>query len=117
VTLVDGQYKRFCIQVGGGDVGGSNYYWNATNGFKPTLDEIYTISFKVSSDTGEGKLRINGNGYPAGSDPWEKTQALTITPTDFTHSWTQGSGNLAFDTGDSTAPLVITITDIVITTP
>jgi len=117
VTLVSGQYKQFCIQVGGGDVGGSNYYWNAENGFKPNKGDDYTITFMASVASGTGKLRLNGNGAPGGSDPWAQTESLDTTPKAVTYSWTQNTGNLKFDTGDSDVGTVINITGIKITTP
>jgi uncharacterized repeat protein (TIGR02543 family) len=112
-TLVSGTYKQINIQVGTA-VGGTDYYHQ--DGFKPTAGTTYTITFMASA-SGTGQLRANANGAPSGSDPWDKTQDLTTTPTEFSYTWTQGSGNLVLDTGNTAVNGVITITGIKITSP
>jgi len=112
-TLVSGSYKQINIQVGSG-AGGTSYYSNVSQGFTAATGATYTITFMASVDSGTGTLRAGANNNASN---WEKTQALTDTPTEFKYSWTQASGNLKLDTGTSDAGTVITITGIQITTP
>jgi hypothetical protein len=117
VTVVSGPYKPFRIQAP--NAGGTSYY--TTNGFTAcATGTTYTITFMVSVTSGTGQLRaaeniIDSNNGPDGT--WPKEQALTTSPTAFSYSWTQTSGNLKFDTGDTANGGVITITGIKITTP
>jgi len=67
----------------------------------------------ASVESGTGQLRAGANG----ASTWEKTLELTTTPTQFTHSWTQGSGNYKLDTGNTAVNGVIKITDIKVTSP
>jgi len=112
VTLTDGQYKQFCVQVGTG-VGGTDYYYTAWAPACATGTN-YTVTFMASVVSGTGQIRIGPNNN---SPDWPKSQDLTTTPTEVTYSWTQGSGNLKFDTGNSAVGTVITITGIKVTTP
>jgi len=113
-TVVSGTYKRIIIQTP--NAGGTNYYTNPDGFTACATGKDYTITFMVSVESGTGQLRANANGAPSGDNtPWGKDQALTTTPTEFSYSWTQGSGNLVLDTGNTAAGGVITITNIKVT--
>jgi hypothetical protein len=106
-----GQYKAIVVQFP--NAGGSNYYTNegatgVTNG------KTYTISFMASVASGAGQLRFAANDGNLNDGP---TKVLSSTPTLVTYSWTQTGNNLKFDSGNSAANFVITITGIKITTP
>jgi hypothetical protein len=117
VTVVNGPYKPFCIQIP--NAGGTKYYTD--NGFTAcTAGKTYTITFMASVTSGSGQLRAvenmtEGNNGPSGT--WPKEQALTVSPIAFSYTWTQSSGNLKFDTGDTANGGVIKITDIKVTSP
>jgi len=108
VTVTNGQYKQFTVQVGTA-AGGTNFWCN--DGFIAKTGKSYTITFMVSVDstTATGQIRAGANNNTGN---WDKDQALTATPTAFTYTWTQGSGNLKFDTGNTAVDGVITITGI-----
>jgi len=113
--VASGNYKRIIIQTP--NAGGTNYYTDP-NGFTAcAAGKTYTITFMASVESGTGQIRANANGAPSGSDPWAETKDLTTTPAGFSYTWTQGSGNLMFDTGNTATNGVIKITDIKVTSP
>ena len=112
VIATSGTYKQFCVQVGSG--AGGTAYW-ASDGFTASVDTEYTITFMASVASGTGQIRLNANGKSG--DPWDKSENLDTTPKAVTFTWTHASGNFHFDTGSTPITSVITITNIVITSP
>ena len=112
-TVVSESYKQINIQAGPNGGTGSTDYYNS-QGFKATVDTVYTITFMASVTSGTGQLRLGPNGNLSGSP---QSEALTTTPKAVTCTWTQTGGNFKLDTGNSAVATVIKITGIKITTP
>ncbi|MCL2764445.1 MAG: InlB B-repeat-containing protein [Treponema sp.] len=95
-------YKGITIMTGTAG-GGSNWYWNGTNGFNAVVDKTYRIVIFASVEDETGRLSIKPNN----NDGQRISFNLTTTPTYFIGTWTQTTSNLIIDNESATQGFII----------
>ncbi len=122
ITATSGNYKTINIFTGLA-VGGDDYYWS--NGFKPTKNKEYTVTFEAAVASGSGQVRIRGNSKTSKEEDWITTNLNAMTASEgkeagftkviYTYTQEENGGNLQIDTGATETDVALILKNLMIT--